>query len=159
MIKYKWPRPLYTESMNRMYRMACCGPLAVVALAALPGCLERTIVVTSEPEGAIVYVNDQEIGRTPVETDFKYFGVYEVRLNLEGYDPIVTSRKAATPFYEVPPLDLAAEAVPAKLPTRIAWHFVMTPLASQMPGADKAALRDSLLGRAGELRQSTATAP
>lgn len=122
--------------------------------AVLTGCLEHTIVVTSEPAGAVVYLNDQEIGRTPVEADFRYFGVYDVRLNLEGYEPIVTSRKAAAPLYEVPPIDLAAEAVPAKLPTRIEWHFVMAPLASQVPGADREALQRELLSRAGELRES-----
>lgn len=130
----------------------CSSVVAVGVLGALSGCLERTIVVTSEPEGAVVYLNDQEIGRTPVEADFTYFGVYDLRLNLEGYEPVVTSRKAATPLKEMPPIDLAAEAIPAKLPTRISWHFVLTPLASQAVGADKGALQSELLGRAGELR-------
>lgn len=145
--------------MNRLLANGCRVAVSVVALSTLTGCLERTILVTSEPEGAIVYLNDREIGRTPVEADFAYFGVYDVRLNLEGHEPVVTSRRARAPLHEVPPIDLAAEAVPAKLPTRIAWHFVMTPLASQMPGADRGALRNELVGRAGELRRETTGAP
>ena len=30
------------------------------------GCLERTIKVTTEPEGAVVWINDVEVGRTPL---------------------------------------------------------------------------------------------
>jgi len=120
----------------------------------LTGCLERTIVVTSEPEGAVVYLNDREIGRTPVETDFRFFGAYDVRLHLEGYEPLVTSREAEAPVYEWPGIDLLAEAVPATIATRLEWHFQLTPLPELQPGADKAALRTGLLERAEEARKA-----
>ena len=56
---------------------------------------ERVIEITSEPAGAVVWLNDRELGRTPVQTEFLFFGVYDVRLALEGYEPVVTSREAA----------------------------------------------------------------
>ena len=39
---------------------------AAVSLPGLTGCVQRTITVNSDPQGALVYLNDIEIGRTPV---------------------------------------------------------------------------------------------
>jgi hypothetical protein len=50
----------------------------------LLGCVERTISITSEPEGALVYLNDEEVGRTPVSVPFTFYGVYDVRLEHEA---------------------------------------------------------------------------
>lgn len=111
--------------------------------------------ITSEPAGALVYLNDVEIGRTPVETDFTFFGSYDVRLKLDGYEPIATSRQARAPFYEYPGPDLIAEAIPAKIRTRIQWHFDLQPLAYSRPDADKGALEAELLERASQLREKT----
>jgi hypothetical protein len=134
-------------------RAGILGSLA--CLAALPGCLERTISITSDPPGALVYLNDVEIGRTPVETDFAFYGTYDVRLKLEGYEAIATSREASAPIYEYPGPDLIAEAIPAKIRTRIEWHFDMQPLAYLQPDADKSALDRALLERAAELRDKS----
>lgn len=89
----------------------------------LAGCLERRVAVTSEPPGALVTINDVEIGRTPVEADFTYYGDYDVRLDLDGYEPLRTRARASTPIYEYPPFDLAATAVPARIEHVTRWHF------------------------------------
>ncbi|MFB3120043.1 MAG: PEGA domain-containing protein [Stenotrophomonas maltophilia] len=41
-------------------------------------------MITSEPPGALVWLNDREIGRTPVDVDFEFYGRYDVRLHLPG---------------------------------------------------------------------------
>jgi hypothetical protein len=87
-------------------------------------CARRTIAITSEPQGALVWVNDEQVGRTPLEIDFKYFGLYDVRLRLEGYDPISQPMNAPTPLLEQPGLDLAGEALSNR--TLIKWHFNLT---------------------------------
>ena len=91
----------------------------------LGGCLERTVTITSEPPGAIVMLNDEEIGRTPVETGFRYFGVYDVRLQREGYEPIVTEKEAVAPIWEYPGIDLLAIMAPWRVKTHLEWHFDM----------------------------------
>ncbi|CAN5871909.1 hypothetical protein BH11PLA1_BH11PLA1_15690 [soil metagenome] len=98
---------------------------AALALSLLPACVRRTIEITSEPPGALVWLNQEQVGRTPCETDFKFYGVYDVRLALDGYDPIATSRDATAPFYEYPGPDLIAAPFP--IHNQIAWHFVLTP--------------------------------
>lgn len=126
---------------------------------ALPGCVERTISITSEPPGAIVWLNDVEIGRTPVETDFTFYGTYDVRLRLEGYEPLLTSRKANAPIYDWPGLDLVAEAIPADIESRVEWHFDLVPLAEREPGADRDTLHEALIERATHTRRQVEPAP
>lgn len=101
----------------------------LLALPCLPlaGCVKRTIRVTSEPPGAIVWLNNVEIGRTPVETDFTFYGRYDVRLNREGFEPVVTTRDASAPIHEWPGLDLVAAALPFTFHNKIDWHFDLAP--------------------------------
>jgi len=54
------------------------------ALLLITGCVERLITVKSTPAGALVYLNDEEVGRTPVTVPFRFYGVYDVRLEHEG---------------------------------------------------------------------------
>lgn len=123
-------------------------PVAAAALAAA-GCVERRIAVTSEPPGALVYINDVEVGRTPVETDFTFYGHYDVRVRKEGYEPIATSRKAGAPLYEYPPIDLFAEAFPADISSVVRWHFDLEPKPAEGLTQE---MKDALVERAAELR-------
>jgi hypothetical protein len=116
----------------------------------LGGCLERQMTITSEPSGAMVWLNDVEVGRTPCETAFTYFGDYDVRVRLEGYEPLVERKTARQPVYEYPPLDLVATALPTKVKTEIKWHFVLEK--SLESGQNKDAFEADLIKRAQELR-------
>ena len=111
----------------------------------LPGCMQRTIHITSEPSGAQVYLNDVEVGRTPVEVGFTYFGTYDVRLRKDGYEPLVTSAKTDAPMHEWPGFDLIAMAWPQGTETNIRWHFDLEPSDTD---------EDALLERARSLRQN-----
>lgn len=124
--------------------------LGLCALAC-GGCLERRIQITSEPPGALVWVNDVEVGRTPTETSFTYYGVYDVRVRKDGYEPIVTSRKAKAPLYEYPPIDLLASATPADISTTVRWHFDLEPVPDAGDEAREAVETD-LTERAREFR-------
>lgn len=118
--------------------------VAGLALAACGvGCADRRIHITSEPTGAAVILNDAEVGVTPCEVNFTYFGTYDVRLHKAGYEPLVTKAKTDAPFHEWPGVDLAAAVVPVTKRTRIDWHFAMTPEVVDDAG---------LLSRATELR-------
>jgi hypothetical protein len=93
--------------------------LALVALSAAlavlgGGCTGRvvkTITVESEPQGALVWLNDREVGRTPVTMPFTWYGVYRIHLELPGYEPMTDFERVAAPWYEWIGLDLAFETV------------------------------------------------
>jgi hypothetical protein len=135
--------------------------LLALGLPLLAGCVNRRILVTSEPPGATVWVNDTQAGRTPTEVGFKYFGVYDVRLRLDGYEPLTTKAEAKAPLYEYPPFDAVAEALPGTRETVVKWHFVMQP-ALELQG-DPKEQEKALIQRAKELattiEQPAAPAP
>ena len=58
--------------------------LLLSAGALAPGCVEREWTLETDPPGAIVYVSDVEVGRTPVTLDFTWYGDYEVVFRLDG---------------------------------------------------------------------------
>ncbi len=78
-------------------------------VAGFAGCVERTVTINSEPKGALVYLNDKEVGRTPVTVPFEWYGDYDVILRKEGYDPLKTHSKINAPWYELIPIDIFSE--------------------------------------------------
>ncbi len=96
--------------------------------------MERTISITSDPPGALVYLNDEEVGRTPLAVPFLFYGTYDVRLEREGYKPLWVEQEAVAPWWEAPGPDLFAEMVP-DLKAEQRWHFVMEVLPLAQGGA------------------------
>jgi hypothetical protein len=123
-----------------------------VALAVLAGCVERTIKITSQPSGAAVYLNDEEIGRTPTEVRFTFYGDYSVILRKEGYQTLQTHRQINAPFYQLPPLDIIADLlIPVMIYDRHSWGFDLQP--QQLPA------KQELLERAEEFRSQALGIP
>ena len=109
-----------------MPRCATAIALALLAALPLPGCVRRKMLITSEPAGALVYRNDQEVGRTPLEVPFTWYGTYDIRLEKAGYQPLWTTAQAKAPWWDRPGPDLLAEAGPDRV-VEIHWHFTMDP--------------------------------
>jgi hypothetical protein len=88
--------------------------LTLTAGLAATGCygqVQRTITIESEPPGALVWLNSNEIGRTPVTVPFTWYGDYSVRLEASGYEMLVTHATVKAPTYELIPFDLVFETV------------------------------------------------
>ena len=127
-------RPRLVLPFPAMTRHALALPLCLIALG---GCLERRVSIMSDPPGATVFVNDVELGRTPVQADFTHYGTYDVRLELEGYEPLRTTARASTPIYEFPPVDLLTTAIPATFTNVVPWQFKLEPSAESTQPAEK----------------------
>jgi len=91
----------------------------------LCGCAQRTVDITSEPSGALIYLNGEEVGRTPLRYDFTWYSDYDVILRKEGYETLKTNRKMDAPLLFIPPLDLVGELFGAK--DHRHWNFTMQP--------------------------------
>ncbi|HQY87093.1 MAG TPA: PEGA domain-containing protein [Tepidisphaeraceae bacterium] len=111
----------------------------------LTGCVRRELTVTSDPAGALVYLNGREAGRTPFTTDFTYYGNYDVQLRREGTEPLVTSKKIIAPWWQWFPFDFFAELAPWRPVDKQAMHFQLEP---KKPIDSKA-----LIERADELKE------
>lgn len=68
--------------------------------------------IKSEPAGALVYLNDQEIGRTPVTTDFTWYGNYQIEVRKSGYRTLKTHKWVKAPWWNWVPFDLFANIFP-----------------------------------------------
>lgn len=64
----------------------------LLLLSCFVGCGERIITIQSEPNGALVWLNGREVGRTPVQVNYVYDGNYDVRIERDGYEPIMTAK-------------------------------------------------------------------
>jgi len=67
------------------------------------------MTIRSNPPGAVVFVDDQEIGRTPVSSDFTYYGTRKLQLIKDGYETLTVKQTFPPPWYEIPPLDFISE--------------------------------------------------
>jgi len=78
---------------------------------ALPahGIVRRRLNVNSNPPGALVYVDNQQIDTTPCSVDFTYYGTREVRLIKPGFETLTVNQPIPTPWYEYIPLDFVSE--------------------------------------------------
>ena len=98
----------------------------IIAMANCPACVRRTITITTEPPNARVFLNDQEVGRSAVSTDFLWYGDYDVTIRKEGYETLQTHWTLKAPWYEHIPLDFFAEVLwPGQLHDAHAQHFVL----------------------------------
>ena len=100
---------------------------ACMVIGVASGCVRRVIDITSDPPGARVWVNDRESGRTPCSIEFTHYGRYDVRLQREGFEPVSGFGDADAPVWDFVGADLVSEVIPARLTSRVAWHFTMVP--------------------------------
>lgn len=98
---------------RRLWMTGLFGGLAVLALSG--GCVERTLKITSTPPGARVFLNDEEVGVTPLKVNFLWYGDYDIILRKDGYQTLKTNYLVKAPWYQYPPIDLIAECFVATI--------------------------------------------
>ena len=97
-------------------------------LICLAGCVERRLTIVTEPEEAIVWLNDEEIGTTPVTVNFNWYGDYRVRIEKPGYEILNTHRLLERPNHDKFPHDFFAEVLwPGVIEDEYTWTFELRP--------------------------------
>lgn len=133
--------------MNDRLALGLCIGLIVLAT----GCVQRRMTIRSNPPGATVYVDDYEVGATPVSANFTYYGTRKIRLVKDGYETLTVLQPVSPPWYQIVPLDLVTENfVPGELRDHQQFSYQLRPQAV-VPG-------DQLLGRAEQLRHGAIAA-
>jgi hypothetical protein len=128
----------------RLVAVSCA--LGVILPAA--GCVRRTLTIKTEPQGALVYLNDVEVGVSPVSTDFVWYGDYDVAVRKEGYQTLHTHWDVKPPWYQVPPIDFFADVLyPGRIHDQRRVELKLEPWREPE--------QDDLVGRAREMRERT----
>jgi hypothetical protein len=141
----------YPRAPVRRCRFAA-GVLLALAFVQTTGCVQRRLTIRSNPPGARVFVGDNEIGTTPVATDFVYYGTRKIRLVKDGYETLVVNQPIPAPWYQIPPLDFVTEnLVPGEIRDERVVNFQLVPL-QPVP-------TQQVLDRAEQLRAASATLP
>lgn len=83
--------------------------LLMVLAAGGGGCVLRTLEVKSKPAGAVVYLDDQPVGKTPLTLPFDYYGTRAIRVAKPGHRPHQGEVELDAPWYEWFPLDFFSE--------------------------------------------------
>ncbi len=140
--------------MFRSRSLAVC--VIAVAFVCASGCVRRRMTIQSNPPGALVYVDDYEIGTTPISTNFTYYGTRKIRLVKDGYETKTVMQSIPPPWYQYFPVDFVVEnLVPGEIRDHRTLTYQLRPQAV-VP-------TEAVLGRAEQLRrgmhQATGTAP
>ena len=119
----------------------CCFAVSLL----LCGCVERRLSINTKPQGALVSLNDEEIGESPVTVNFNWYGDYCVRISKEGYYTLNTHRDLKGPWYDHFPFDFFAQIVnPNRIVDSYEWTFELSP--------KHQISRDKLIQNANELK-------
>jgi len=111
----------------------------------LSGCVERRLTINTEPQGALVVLNDEEIGISPVTASFEWYGDYNVRISKEGYQTLSTHRELKAPWYDYFPFDFFAMLNPKRCVDSYEWTFELAP--------QKQPTTEELIQKADELKK------
>ncbi|MHC4165750.1 MAG: PEGA domain-containing protein [Planctomycetota bacterium] len=102
--------------------------LCLVAVLAASGCVERKLTINTEPQGALVVLNDEEIGESPTTVNFDWYGHYNIRISKEGYETLSTHRELKAPLHDEFPFDFFAQIVnPNRIVDSYEWTFELSP--------------------------------
>jgi len=136
--------------VGRSASAAVLPAVLVVCLCAV-GCVQRRMTIRSNPPGALVYVDDYEIGTTPISTDFLYYGHRKIRLVKDGYQTLTVMQSVPPPWYQIPPMDFFSEnVVPGEIRDQRTLSYQLTP--------EVVVPTEQLLGRAEDLRRGAEAA-
>lgn len=69
------------------------------------GCVKRQMLVRTYPEGALVTVDSQPMGHSPVQVPYTYYGTREIKLEKDGYQTVKVQQNIKPPWWQIPPLD------------------------------------------------------
>lgn len=133
--------------MNKRFAAVLLGAGVLLAVGASSGCVERRMRIRTDPAGALIFVNDEEIGLSPVTFAFLWYGDYDIIARKPGFKTLKTHYRVDPPWYQLPPFDLVAETL---IPTTIRDEHEVPTLT--LEPAETPAVED-VVRRAVELRE------
>jgi hypothetical protein len=95
---------------------------------AVAGCVERKLTINTNPAGAQVFLNDEEIGVSPVTTSFSWYGDYNITIRKQGCETLQEHRKLQEPLHDNFPFDFLAQVLyPGRIVDAYEWSFDLKP--------------------------------
>jgi hypothetical protein len=101
----------------------------IAALALLStSCVERRMTVISDPPGALVYLDDEEKGYTPVTFTFYFYGTRTFVLKRDGCRILEKVVEVERPWWEGPIIQVFTDLGPIPLTDKKTYTFKLEAL-------------------------------
>ena len=115
--------------MKKVYICAIATFCVVIVPHFCEAAVRRRLTIRSNPPGALVFIDDQEIGVTPVSTSFIYYGTRKIQLIKDGYETVTVLRTFKPPWYQWAGIDFITEnLVRSEFRDERLIEFKLTPL-------------------------------
>lgn len=96
--------PLYRFSTRIRTALA-----ALMVCLAMSGCVNRRLIVRTEPEGAFVTMDGVSLGYTPLAAAYTYGGSRDIQIEKDGYETVKQKVDLRDPIYLRPPFSFIPE--------------------------------------------------
>ena len=134
--------------------MSAVTALVLVAVL-VTGCVERKMIIRSDPPGATVFLNYDAalLSTTPAETSFTDYGTYSVRLVSKEHEELEAMAEVDAPWWSYPPFDLITELlVPFTITDLHEFDYKLVPLSESLAPDVLRERHAELIRRAEEFR-------
>jgi hypothetical protein len=112
------------------------------------GCVERRYTIRTDPPGALVVVNNEEIGPSPASRSFVYYGDRRVQVFAEGYEPLELVQPIRAPWWDNKLTEFFSEnLVPVTLRDEREYAYRLVP-ATTPPTPELLSRAEALRGQA-----------
>lgn len=141
-----WSRPVTGQVAFGLaiFALICCG------------CVQRRLIVRSQPEGAFVKIDGQQIGHTPVSVPFTYYGTRDIQLEKDGFKTVKVQERVRAPWYAQFPVSFFSENFsPREIRDERLLEFQLEPKSEVQENL----LLDRANGLRGDVQRGTVTAP
>lgn len=91
------------------WRLRLCAGLLIAWGGLASGCVHRRMTIVSNPPGAMVMLEGEEVGYTPMSLDFTYYGTRELTLIKDGYKTLTVMQKVPAPWYQRGPMEFVTD--------------------------------------------------
>lgn len=130
---------------QRCRSVAATWLLGCLLLTVFSGCVQRRLIVKTQPEGAAVLIDRKPVGYSPVSVPFTYYGTRDVQIEKDGYKPIRVQERVDPKWYNRFPVSFFTENFsPREIRDQRILDFQLQP--KTMTGENE------LLDRANDLR-------
>ena len=134
---------LTSNASNRRF----VGLLFVLVLVATTGCVQRRLIVKTQPEGAFVSIGHRPVGYSPVSVPYTYHGTRDIQIEKDGFKPINVQQRIRPKWYSVFPISFFTENFsPREIRDQRVLDFQLEPKTMTN--------ENELIGRANDLRSN-----
>jgi hypothetical protein len=109
--------------------------LVLFAIGAFSGCVERRYTIRTDPPGATVIVNGEEIGPSPASKSFNYYGDRKITIILDGYQTKTLIQPINAPWWDNYVTEFFTEnVVPVSLRDERDYKYALEPAQTPLQG-------------------------